>query len=76
LPPTELNPHALKRDWRGARARLYTEKAGAIEDTLDHLSDLEALLEQDDPDAEVCRDIRNLASRLRSIKSDYEHQAA
>lgn len=67
-------PHEVLRDWKGAAKFLMEVKAWTVEDTLTHLADLEEMVERDGLD-EIAKDIRNLSSRLRSLRQDYEHGA-
>lgn len=67
--------HAVERDWRSAKRSLAETKAQAVQETLDHLADLETMLEQEPSHAEACQELRALAARLRSIQRDYEHDA-
>ena len=68
--------HAVEQDWRTAQRSLAETKAAAVQETLDHLADLETLFEQEGVVYEaVCQDIRNLSARLRSIQRDYEHDS-
>jgi hypothetical protein len=67
----DWNEHRLDRDWQAATRTMNTIKALAIADTLDHLSDLEAMCDRDD-NVSTATEIRSLAAKLKSLKRDYE----
>lgn len=77
--PAEITEHEythhVEADWRRAKQNLAKEKSIAIATCLDHMKDVEELLEAEGDGYEtVVEHTRNLSARLRSIKADYDSQ--
>lgn len=69
--------HAVTAEWKLARKAALTARATAVGDLLDHLSDVEDMLETtaNGPSEDILRTMRELAARLRTLAREYESEA-
>lgn len=69
--------HGVSDGWKIAKREALTARATALGECLDHLHDVEEMLEADGRQAEdtLLMNMRGLGAHLRSLQRDYESEA-